>query len=62
MADGDIDQGYPFHWRHDKKTVGTFRKLTISTVKTVTLSIWVVVVSLRIHSIIYLYIPILLQK
>ena len=50
MADGDNDQRYPFHWRHDKKTVGTFEKLTISTVKTVRSSIWVVVVSLRIHS------------
>ena len=50
MANRNNDQGYPFDWRHDKKTVVTFGKLTISTVKTVRSSIWIVVVSLRIHS------------
>jgi len=50
MANRNNDQGYPFDWRHDKKVVGTFEKFTISTVKTVRSSIWIVIVSLRIHS------------
>jgi len=50
MANRNNDQGYPFDWRHDKKIVGTFEKFTISTVKTVRSSIWIVIVSLRIHS------------